>query len=178
MGKMIPRVSFFPTTHQNFFFVHHSQFGGTKGLAKDSTAAKAKQQNQSFDYKAAKETMEEHAPEEISNINESDDVPMESVELNTIDPTMVGDASSLMHGPEEQCEYLPGWGGGRNGTVAPMPEVHESDEEETNETRRLPQESKMISVSFSFPSGIVPVLLVVNQLVALFLLGCYGFIKD
>ena len=124
--------------------------------------------------------MEEPATEETNNnINdESNDLPIESVELNTMAGSMGGDVASLMHGPEEQYDYLPGWGGGRNGTVAPVPEVREGEEEENNESRSLPQEQRMMTVSFSFPSGLVPFLLIVNLFAALILLGCYGFIKE
>jgi len=95
--------------------------------------------------------MEEHTLNETNSINESDGGPINTVELNTIVGSMVGgDTASLMlDGPEDRDAYLPGWGGGSNGTVAPMPEVRESDGQETSDATRPPtQGPKMVTVSF------------------------------
>ena len=123
------------------------------------------------------EEEEDLAPEDGGN--NSDVVPLESVELNTIAGHLssIGGGDGMMMGPEDY-EYLPGWGGGRNGTVAPssLPQVPEEPNSRTNSAGTDTfAEPRILTVTLKIPCRIVPILLVSNLACALVLQGFAHF---
>lgn len=113
--------------------------------------------------------------------NNGDAVPLELVELNTIagHVSSIGGGDMIMAGPEEDYEYLPGWGGGRNGTVAPsLPRVPEEPNFRTNDDAGIAEtlaEHRILTVTLKIPCRIVPLLLATNLACALVLQGFSNF---
>lgn len=110
---------------------------------------------------------------DLGNTGNSNVAPLESVELNTLAGHISSVGENMMGTGPEDYEYLQGWGGGRNGTVAPLPQVQENEEVPASESIR--QEDRVLNITLRIPCQIVPILLVTNVACGLILKGFQHF---